>query len=270
MSKFTLQPLTEKEKQLAEKYHNAVYSFLHRHNYSIEEYYDVAIMGFLKGIQKYNRDESLQQWSILTICEYKMKTAIAQEFQKRYTKSRKPEGTIISLDAPYFHGDFGDKKNLEKSFLDMLPSETLEDEFFRMYDEETESERITAILEPYTDIQRKIICLKADGHTHSEIAKILNITFDAVGRELRKIRDGLQYKAPTRKDETDIEKYIGVSQEILSAIKLTSRQMEIIELLLLGLKESEIGRRLGLQRQAVYDAVKKIRQKGDKYKAERL
>lgn len=266
MSKFTLQPLTEKEKQLAEKYHNAVYSFLHRHNYSIEEYYDVAIMGFLKGIQKYNRNESLQQWSILTICEYKMQTAIAQEIQKRHTKSRKPEGGCISLDAPYFEYKDGNEKNL----LDMLPTETLEDVFFRMYDEETESERITAILEPYTDIQRKIIILKADGHTHSEIAKILNITFDAVGRELRKIRDNLQYEAPTGKAPTDIEKYIGVSQEILSAIKLTSRQMEIIELLLLGLKESEIGRRLGLQRQAVYDAVKKIRQKGDKYKAERL
>ena len=80
----------------------------------------------------------------------------------------------------------------------------------------------------------------------------------------------MQYEAPTGKAPTDLEKYIGVSQQIVSAIKLTSRQMEIIELLLLGLKESEIGRRLGLQRQAVYDAVKKIRQKGDKYKAERL
>lgn len=266
MSKFTLQPLTEKEKKLAEKYHNAVYSFLHRHGYSIDEYYDIAIMGFLKGIQQYNRDESLQQWSILTICEYKMQSAIAQELQKRQTKSRKPDRYIVSLDAPCFEGKDGREKNL----IDMLPTETLEDEFFKMYDEENADERAKKILEPYTDIQRKIICLKADGHTHSEIAKILNITFDAVGRELRKIRDGLQYKAPTRKDETDIEKYIGVSQEILSAIKLTSRQMEIIELLLLGLKESEIGRRLGLQRQAVYDALKKIRQKGDKYKAERL
>lgn len=137
MSKFTLQPLTEKEKRLAEKYHNAVYSFLHRHGYSIEEYYDVAIMGFLKGIQKYNRDESLQQWSILTICEYKMQTAISQEIKKRYTKSRKSECGCVSLDAPYFEYKDGREKNL----LDMLPTESLEDEFFRMYDEENADER---------------------------------------------------------------------------------------------------------------------------------
>ncbi len=270
MSKFTLQPLTEKEKQLAEKYHNAVYSFLHRHNYSIEEYYDVAIMGFLKGIQKYNRDESLRRWSILTICEYKMQTAISQEIKKRYTKSRKPEGGCISLDAPYFHGDFGDKKNWERSFLDMLPTETLEDEFFRMYDEENADERAKKILEPYTDIQRKIILLKADGHTHSEIANILNITFGTVGKELRKIRDGLQEETTTERAETNIEKYIGVTQAVLSSIKLSSRQMEVIELLLLGLTEMEVSKRLGLSRQAVYDSVKKVRLKANKLQQERL
>lgn len=259
MAKFTLQPLTEKEKQLSEKYHNAVYSFLHRHGYSIEEYYDVAIMGFLKGIQQYNRDESLHQWSILTICEYKMMNEVSAE-------KRKAGQSEISLDAPYFEGKDGSELNL----LDMLPTETLEEEFFRMQDEETQSERISAILEPYTDIQRKIILLKADGHTHTEIANILNITFGTVGKELRKIRDGIQLEERTEKAETDIEKYIGVTQAVLSAIKLSSRQMEVIELLLVGLTEMEVSKRLGLSRQAVYDSIKKVRQKANKLQVERL
>ena len=50
-----LQPLSEIEKHLAEENHDLVYSFLHRHEYSIEEFYNIAIFGLLKGIQNYCR-----------------------------------------------------------------------------------------------------------------------------------------------------------------------------------------------------------------------
>ena len=50
-----LKTFTEEEKRLAEKNHDLVYQFLKAHNYSMEDYYNTAVFGYLKGIQKYCR-----------------------------------------------------------------------------------------------------------------------------------------------------------------------------------------------------------------------
>lgn len=39
-----LTKLTEKERKYAEENHNLIYSFLHRHGYSIEDYYNIAVL----------------------------------------------------------------------------------------------------------------------------------------------------------------------------------------------------------------------------------
>ena len=61
MENHKLQPLAEHEKQQAENNHNLVFSFLHRHGYDMENFYDVVVFGFLKGIQAYNRREDLRK-----------------------------------------------------------------------------------------------------------------------------------------------------------------------------------------------------------------
>lgn len=48
-----LKTFTEEEKRLAEKNHDLVYQFLKAHNYSMEDYYNIVVFGYLKGIQKY-------------------------------------------------------------------------------------------------------------------------------------------------------------------------------------------------------------------------
>lgn len=50
-----LKTFTEEEKRLAEKNHDLVYQFLRAHNYSMEDYYNIVVFGYLKGIQKYCR-----------------------------------------------------------------------------------------------------------------------------------------------------------------------------------------------------------------------
>lgn len=54
------EPLTVKERKFAADNHNLVYSFLHRFGYSLELYYDIAIFGYLKSVQIYNRREDLK------------------------------------------------------------------------------------------------------------------------------------------------------------------------------------------------------------------
>lgn len=53
MEKYKLKPLTTEEKEMAANNHNIVYAFLYQHGYSIDNFYGVAVMGFLKGIQVY-------------------------------------------------------------------------------------------------------------------------------------------------------------------------------------------------------------------------
>ena len=55
-----MERLTDTEKDFAEANHNLVYKFLRNYGYSIEEHYSVAVLGYLKGVQAYNRKEKLK------------------------------------------------------------------------------------------------------------------------------------------------------------------------------------------------------------------
>ena len=56
-----LTKLTEKERKYAEENHNLIYSFLHRHGYSIEDYYNIAVFGYLKDIPPKGKGKSKLQ-----------------------------------------------------------------------------------------------------------------------------------------------------------------------------------------------------------------
>ena len=101
-----LQPLNDVEKRMSEEHHGLVYSFLHRHGYSIEEFYNIAIFGYLKGIQTYNRREDLKEkYQLAFICEQYMRAEIKDRFRVQNAQKRKPTGTIISLDANHTETD---------------------------------------------------------------------------------------------------------------------------------------------------------------------
>lgn len=117
-----------------------------------------------------------------------------------------------------------------------------------------------------TPLQREIAILRASGKPNSYILKKLHITPKHLSVELKKMRGELpnEEQAQPKRTVNNINDYIGVPTEILLTLKLSARQLSVLNLLMVGYKESDIGRELGLQRQAVYDAVKKIRIKASK------
>lgn len=261
MSNYKLQPLTEEEKEMAEKYHNMVYVFLHQKGYDIEEYYDIAVMGYLKAVQKYSRDDNLKlKWSFKAICYNDMHREIGNQTKKENTKKRMPEGGFTSLDLQL--------EDSNESFINSIVTQTLEDEFFAEYDRLEEADRIKDILSQLTDIQRKIAILKASGKPLHYISKKLHISLKAVNEEMKKARGEQQteliLQEHDRKVVANITEYIGVPTDIILTLKLSARQLDVLNLLMIGHKESDIGRELGISRQAVYDAVKKIRIKASK------
>lgn len=173
MEKNKLQPLTEIEKRLATENHNLVYSFLHRHGYSIEDFYNIAIFGYLKAIQSYNRNEDLKEkYQLAFICEQYMRAEVKDHFRVQNAQKRKPAETIISLDANYTETD---------NFYNLVGGKSVEDELM-------EAELLAELLENLSKGQRDILKLKLEGFSNKEVYLSLEIPTSTYYKELDRIK----------------------------------------------------------------------------------
>lgn len=168
-----LQPLNDVEKRLSEEHHGLVYSFLHRHGYSIEEFYNIAIFGYLKAIQTYNRREDLRKkYQLAFICERYMSVEIGNHFRVQNAQKRKPTETIISLDANYTETD---------NLYNLVGGKSVEDELM-------ESELLEELLENLSEVQRDILKLKLEGLSNKEVHLSLEIPTSTYYKELDRIK----------------------------------------------------------------------------------
>lgn len=168
-----LQPLSEMEKRQAEENHGLVYSFLHRHGYSIEEFYNIAIFGYLKGIQIYNRREDLRKkYQLAFICEQYMRAEIKDHFRVQNAQKRKPTETILSLDANYSETE---------SLYNLVGRKYVEDDLM-------ETELLREISEKLSEVQRNILKLKLEGYSNKEVHLSLEIPVSTYYKELDRIK----------------------------------------------------------------------------------
>ena len=173
MENHTLQPLTENEKIQAEENHALVYSFLHRHKYSIEDMYNVVIFGYLKGIQIYNRRNDIKgKYHIAFICEQYMRAEVSNYFRIENAKKRKPEEAIISLDAEY-----AEVENLYNA----VGGNSAEDEILQR-------ESIREIVTGFSQIQKGILQLKLEGYSNKEICIRLELPSSTFYKEMNRIK----------------------------------------------------------------------------------
>lgn len=176
MGNHRLKPLTEKEKAYATYNHNLIYSFLHRFGYDIEDYYSIAVIGYLRAVQVYHRREELRkEYSFQCISYQYMRSEIGNYLKALKAEKRKPSEPLISLDAEY-----DDMENL----YNCIGGKSLESEIM-------EAESITELLERFSGIQRNIIILKMEGYGNKEICELLEIGSTTFYKELRKIKDFL-------------------------------------------------------------------------------
>lgn len=168
-----LQPLTDAEKRMSEEHHGLVYSFLHRHRYSIEEFYNIAIFGYLKGIQIYSRREDLRgKYQLAFICEQYMRAEIKNHLRVQNARKRTPTETIISLDAEYFEAE---------NFYNCVGGKSAEEELI-------ESELLDNILENLSEVQRDILKLKLEGYGNKEVYLALEIPSSTFYKEMNRIK----------------------------------------------------------------------------------
>lgn len=176
LDNYRLEPLTDSERKFAAENHNLIYGFLHQHGYSLEIYYDIAVFGYLKAVQIYNRREDLRnKYAFPFISQQYMRSEIGNHLRTENAKKRKPSETVVSLDAEYsetenFYNCVGD---MGRNFPE---SEILE------------SERLTEFLNGLSDTQRKIAQMKLDGYSNKEIYLSLEIRRSTYYVEMQRIR----------------------------------------------------------------------------------
>ena len=171
MRESKLQPLTATEKKLAEENHNIIYAFLKQNGYSIEEHYNIAVFGYLKGIQAYHRQKETN-YDLFYLCWQYMRSEMGNHFRMENTMKRKPLETVLSFDAEYLKME---------NLYSRVGGKSLEDELM-------EQEELAELLDNLSEIQRKIAAMKMEGYQSKEIYVVLDLKPATYFRELQNIK----------------------------------------------------------------------------------
>ena len=181
--KHVLHPLTEEQKAFAEINHNLVYQFLHRKNYSIEEYYNVVIMDYVMACQMYMEREDLQEKYDFPIIAYmRMKSAVSNHFKAKNCQCRKPEHEMESLEQ---------LRDLESGTRKEIASDSL-DTLERIIQSEQDEHFMENLLLLLPERQGKIVLYLMDGYKEREIYKFLGIGRKIYQSDMKEIKDTLE------------------------------------------------------------------------------
>lgn len=173
MERNRLQFFTEQEKIFAEKNHNLIYAFLHTYKYSVSEYYNIVVFGFLKAVQAYHRNEDKHnKYDFQYFAWQHMKSEIGNYLKMENAKKRKPEYGTVSLDAEYSETE---------ALHNCIGGNSAEDEAM-------EKELLNLILDNLSDTQRKIVCMKVDGYSNKEMIVFLEIPSSTFYKEMERIK----------------------------------------------------------------------------------
>lgn len=169
----TLTKLSEQEKQFAEENHSLIYKYLHKHGYSIEEYYNVAVFGYLKAVQVYNQRTDLQDKYMFSVIAYKyMDAELGNYFRMQNSQKRKAEELDISLDAENEETEsYYNKVGGKSAETDAVSWSTVEE-----------------FMKKLTDLQMQIVKGKLAGYNNSEIYLSLDLASSTYYREINRIR----------------------------------------------------------------------------------
>lgn len=174
---YKLDPLTDSDRKFATENHNLVYDFLHTYGYSLETYYDVAIFGYLKAVQIYNRREDLRsKYAFPFISKQYMRSEIGNYFRMENAKKRKSSGIEVSLDAEY-----SETENLYNC-IGVVGGKSPELKVMA-------AEGVTELLNSLSDTQRKITEMKIDGYNNKEIYSALDMRSSTYYVEVKRIKN---------------------------------------------------------------------------------
>lgn len=164
--------MTQYERDFAEKHHYLVKDFLRRKRLSPDDYYDVVIFRYLRTVQLYCNESRLRKWSFKTVANSAMEWAMKTHW-KRYYNAPRP----LSLNVAY-------------TFTGRLPlTECIASEEMDVCEQVTDTLSAEELLNSLPKFHAKVLSLKADGHSCSEISAMTNAPTRQINHTLVELRD---------------------------------------------------------------------------------
>lgn len=165
-------PLTPEQVCFATKNHRLIFRFLNRQQLSKEEYYDIAVFGYLKAVRDYYSRIELRQYAFSTICWRYMSREIYNYHQSLQRQLRLANvvctraGEVVPIECLNPYG-YQEMAKMEERLLLYELSTHLPEQTFR------------------------IVKLYCAGHTIREIAKCNEISMKQVREALQTAYDTL-------------------------------------------------------------------------------
>ena len=80
--------------------------YLHFNNLTVDEFYDIAVFGYLRAVRKYLARPELRQYKFSTIARRAMSCDVRHS--KEYWNRAKRKGDVCSFDEERYFGDLRD------------------------------------------------------------------------------------------------------------------------------------------------------------------
>ena len=165
-----LEKLSVIERKFAEENHNLIYGFLHKHGYSIEDFYSLAVFGYLTAVQAYHRTEINGKYGFSYTAYSYMKTEIKDHFKMENRQKRTAEKSV-SLESEEENGNLHETtggKSAEDSVMEKLTAAML--------------------VQNLTETQKGIMRLKLNGYNNMQTMHLMGIPSASYYKEVGKIK----------------------------------------------------------------------------------
>lgn len=167
--------LTEQEKEFATRWHGLIYTFLNKNRLPEAEYYDVAALGYLRAVMKYNRRPELRQYSFSTIAWQTMRTDVGRKM-----KSDRVRDALIA----YSLNELTEEGSERGEFI-----RDAKDGFMELVQREDIRGLMQQIMPALTDRQQAHLIAMLEGYKIQEILKQQRKSVHDYYRDIEKIRE---------------------------------------------------------------------------------
>ena len=160
-----------------EENHNLIYSFLHKHNLSIDEYYDIAAIGLCRAAITYNTTKAnFSTYAYKCMCTY-----VFCEMRKQSSLKRIPQHLLLR-----YQDNISNDEEEDQTYESFIPS-----------NEDVESDALLKVaLDEYINNlnprDKEIIKHLSNGYSHQKIALKFGCSRSLVSMIKRRLINYLQ------------------------------------------------------------------------------
>lgn len=159
----TVRSMTDTQRDLAQKNHNLIYGYAHRHRLSVDNWYDVLALALCRAAQSYDPARGAFSTWFYNLAGF----AVQKEFAR--TGRHPGAGRPVSLEK----------------LVDREQEPTYTEHGFAEIEAADRCERVRACLE---GADRAVMDALAAGLTQSEVARMMGVSRSAINRRVKRIR----------------------------------------------------------------------------------